>query len=209
MNSVIQKRTSQQLSVERVAVLERMTVLTKELVNELAEKKSLASALKMGDNELAQLIFETQLIRSSAISPREQSKIARLNEGAIKFSERLKELGGTCRASQAAAILGVKRQTINNRLKANKLLAVKVGGEYRLPIFQFDGNRLVDGLDEILILLDSLSSTTKVSFLTSMYFFEDEQDINVIDALKKYGRMSEQMQEIIHQAKLFGKHISN
>lgn len=42
-----------------------------------------------------------------------------------------------------------------------------------------------------------------------MYFFEDEQDINVIDALKKYGRMSEQMQEIIHQAKLFGKHISN
>ncbi|EPL4464224.1 hypothetical protein MC862_000289 [Proteus mirabilis] len=67
----------------------------------------------------------------------------------------------------------------------------------------------MDGLDEILILLDSLSSTTKVSFLTSMYFFEDEQDINVIDALKKYGRMSEQMQEIIHQAKLFGKHISN
>ncbi len=65
MNSVIQKRTSQQLSVERVAVLERMTVLTKELVNELAEKKSLASALKMSDNELAQLIFETQLIRSS------------------------------------------------------------------------------------------------------------------------------------------------
>ena len=105
--------------------------------------------------------------------------------------------------------MGVKRQTINNRLKANKLLAVKVGGEYRLPIFQFDGNRLVDGLDEILILLDSLSSTTKVSFLTSMYFFEDEQDINVIDALKKYGRMSEQMQEIIHQAKLFGRHISN
>lgn len=35
-----------------------------------------------------------------------------------------------------------------------------------------------------------------------MYFFDDEQDINVIDALKKYGRMSEQMQEIIHQAKL-------
>lgn len=58
MNSVIQKRTSQQLSVERVAVLERMTVLTKELVNELAEKKSLASALKMSDNELAQLILK-------------------------------------------------------------------------------------------------------------------------------------------------------
>ena len=84
----------------------------------------------------------------------------------------------------AAAILGVKRQTINNRLKANKLLAVKVGGEYRLPIFQFDGNRLVDGLDDILILLDSLSSTTKVSFLTSMYFLRMNKILMLLMRLK-------------------------
>ncbi len=80
--------------------------------------------------------------------------------------------------------MGVKRQTINNRLKANKLLAVKVGGEYRLPIFQFDGNRLVDGLDEILILLDSLSSTTKVSFLTSMYFLRMNKILMLLMRLK-------------------------
>lgn len=41
-----------------------------------------------------------------------------------------------------------------------------------------------------------------------MYFFDDDKNLNVIDALKKYGRMSEQMQEIIHQASLFGKHVA-
>ena len=194
MNTTIQKRSPQALSIERMAVLKRMANLT--------------NALEMTDNELARLIFETQLERASEVSPREQRQIARLNEGAIKFSEQLKALGGTCRASQAAKILGVKRQTINNRLKANKLLAVKVGGEYRLPIFQFDGNQLIDGLDEILVLLGDMSSITKISFLTSMYFFDDDKNLNVIDALKKYGRMSEQMQEIIHQASLFGKHVA-
>lgn len=208
MNTTIQKRSPQALSIERMAVLKRMANLTQELVETLAEKKSLTNVLEMTDNELARLIFETQLERASEVSPREQRQIARLNEGAIKFSEQLKALGGTCRASQAAKILGVKRQTINNRLKANKLLAVKVGGEYRLPIFQFDGNQLIDGLDEILVLLGDMSSITKISFLTSMYFFDDDKNLNVIDALKKYGRMSEQMQEIIHQASLFGKHVA-
>lgn len=52
------------------------------------------------------------------MSPREKRKMDHLNESAVKFAERLKRLGGTCRASKAADILGVKRQTINNRLKA-------------------------------------------------------------------------------------------
>ena len=40
MNSTIQKRSTQQLSVERAAVLKRMVNLTKELVEALAEKKN-------------------------------------------------------------------------------------------------------------------------------------------------------------------------
>ncbi|HCH50051.1 MAG TPA: DNA-binding protein [Proteus sp.] len=209
MNHIIHKETHKQLSIERVTMLKRIANLTEEIVNQLVKDKCLTNALKMTDNELTKLMFETQLERTCAISAREKRKITRLNEGAIKFAEQLKALGGTCRASQAAEILGVKRQTINNRLKANKLLAVKVGGEYRLPIFQFDGNRLVDGLEEILILLSDFSSTTKVSFLTSLYFFKDENDLNVIDILKKYGRMSDQMQEICRQAKLFAQQESH
>jgi hypothetical protein len=121
----------------------------------------------------------------------------------------LKRLGGTCRASKAADILGVKRQTINNRLKAKKLLAVQVGGESKFPTFQFDGNRMVDGLEEVLLLLGDFSPVTKTSFLTAMYFFDDEENLNIIDALKKYGTAGEHMKEIRKQAALFGHQASH
>lgn len=208
MNSTIQNDLQKQLSTERAAVLNRMTSLTRELVEKLAEKKCLSSALNMTDNELVKLIFETQLDRSTELSPREQRKITRLNEGAIKFAERLNALGGTCRASRAAEILGVKRQTINNRLKANKLLAVKVGGENKFPIFQFNGNRLIDGLEDVLVKLGDISPITKTSFLTSMYFFDDEVELNVIDVLKKYGPLDSRMNVILKQATLFGSQVS-
>ncbi|MGN5083638.1 helix-turn-helix domain-containing protein [Aeromonas sp. 31P] len=209
MNSVIQEERQTQPSTERVAVLTRITNLTAELVQRLAEKKCLTNALNMTDNELAKLIFETQLSRSAEVSAREQRKITRLNEGAVKFAERLATLGGTCRASGAADILGVKRQTINNRLKANKLLAIKIGGENRFPVFQFDGDHLVDGLEDVLVLLGNISPITKTSFLTAMYFFDNENDLNVIDALKKYGSLDEKMTVIRKQAKLFGHQVSH
>lgn len=118
-----------------------------------------------------------------------------LNESAVKFAERLKRLGGTCRASKSADIIGVKRQTINNRLKAKKLLAVQVEGESIFPTFQFDGNRMVDGLEEVSLLLGYFSPVTKTSFSTAMYFFDDEENLNAIDALKKYGTIGGQMKE--------------
>ncbi|WP_338885651.1 DNA-binding protein [Xenorhabdus sp. TH1] len=207
MNIKIQKELQETLSAEQMTVFNRLVNLSVELIAKIAEKKQLTSARNMTDNELAKLFFETQLDRTSEMSPREQRRISHLNESAIKFSERLKNLGGTCRASKAAEILGVKRQTINNRLKANKLLAVKTGGEHKFPLFQFDENRVVDGLEEVLVLLGNFSSITKTSFLTSMYFFDDEEKLNVIDALKKYGTSGKHMTEIRKQAALFGHQI--
>ncbi|MEG3130859.1 helix-turn-helix domain-containing protein [Pantoea cypripedii] len=204
MNVTIQKELQKPLSAEQAAVFQRIANLSVELIEKLTEKKSLTSALNMTDNELAKLIFETQLDRASEMSPREKRRIAHLNDSSVKFAERLNALGGACRASKAAEILGVKRQTINNRLKANKLLAVKSGGEYKFPLFQFDGNQVVVGVEEVLALLGDISAITKTSFLTAMYFFEKEDGLNVIDALKKYGNSGEHMNEIRRQAKLFG-----
>lgn len=209
MYSTIQKEGRQRLTTEQMAVFDRLSNLSVELVAKLAEKKQLTNARNMTDNELARLFFETQLDRASEMSPREQRKIHHLNESAIKFAERLKRLGGTCRASEAADILGVKRQTINNRLKSNKLLAVKVGGESKFPLFQFEGNCTVNGLEEVLSLLGGFSSITKISFLTAMYFFDEEEKLNVIDALKKYGTTGRHMAEIRKQAALFGHQISH
>ncbi|EIB96321.1 hypothetical protein [Pantoea sp. Sc1] len=209
MTSTIQKECRKTLPAEQMAVFDRLANLSVELVGKLAEKKQLTTARNMTDNELAKLFFETQLDRSSEMSPREKRKMDHLNESAVKFAERLKSLGGTCRASEAAVILRVRRQTINNRLKAKKLLAVQVGGESKFPIFQFDGNRMVDGLEDILLLLGDFSPVTKISFLTAMYFFDDEENLNVIDALKKYGTSGEHMKVIRKQASLFGHQTSH
>jgi len=204
MTIMTQSNSQKTLSADRIAIMERMKELSAELVDMLADNKNLTRALRMTDSELVKLMFETQLDRTSEMSAREKRRLTHLNDSAVKFAERLNELGGTCRASKAAEILGVKRQTINNRLKSNKLLAVKVGGEYKFPLFQFDGDRLLEGIEEILSLLGDGSPVTKISFLTSMYFFDSEPELSVTDALKKYGASEEHMNTILRQASLFG-----
>lgn len=209
MNSTIQHETQKNTSKERDTFKARVAGITSEIVETLASRKRLSGALNLTDIELIKLIFETQIERTSEISQRELRKITHLNEGAIKFADHLKRLGGTCRAGRAAEILNVKRQTINNRIKAGKLLAVKTGGESLIPIFQFDGNNVVAGLEQILAQLGEFSDVTKISFLTSMFFFNDEPDLNVIDALKKYGKSPDHMNVILHQASLFGEQTAH
>lgn len=209
MNPTVHNETQKRLSPDQAAVFERIHTLSVELIASLTEKKNLTRALRMTDSELVRLMFETQLDRTSEMSSRDRRRINHLNDSAVRFAERLNELGGTCRAGKAADILGVKRQTINNRLKANKLLAVKVGGEYKFPLFQFDGSRLLDGLEEILCLLGDTSPVTKTSFLTAMYFFDSEPELSVTEALKKYGSSDEHMSEIRRQARLFGNQASH
>lgn len=203
MNNTINKNANHPVSKQQEVLIKRYNLLARESVEILANKKRLAHVSGLTDVELARLMFEALLENITEISPRELRKIQRLNEGSIQFAERLKQLGGTGRASQIADILDVSRQTVNNRQKAGKLLAIKMGEEYRFPLFQFDGGKIIDGLEEVLTLLGNFSDVTKISFLTGMHFFDNE-NINVIDALKKYGRDSEYMDVIRKQAALFG-----
>lgn len=203
MNSTLENAVPSSTTKKQQAVLNRIHHLAAELVVRWSKDKTLGEVLNFTDTQLARIIFESQLERNAEISPREFRKVRALNEGTEKFSNRLKELGGTCRASVAADILGVKRQTINNRQKANKLLSVKIGEETRFPIFQFDGQEVTDGVEEILTKLGNISDVSRISFFTALNFF-GEENINVIDALKKYGRYSAYMDTIRKQAALFG-----
>ncbi len=204
MNNTIENEKIKTVSKDQLAFSKRIENLAAVIAQTLAKNKRLRSAVEMSDNDLAKLFFEAQLELGSELSFHEKMKIEILNEGAVKFAENLKRLGGTCKPSEAAAILGCERQTINNRLKANKLLSVKNGTQSVLPMFQFDGDQVVDGLEELLSILADLDEVTKISFLTSMYFFDDEPDLNVIEVLKKYGRTDNRMAAIRRQAKMFG-----
>ena len=55
MYSTVQKECRQHLSADQMAVFDRLSNLSVELVAKLAEKKQLARARNMTDNELAKL----------------------------------------------------------------------------------------------------------------------------------------------------------
>lgn len=195
------------LSSERKALQERMFHLVEAITDNMAKDKSLTSALKLNDGDLAKLIFEKQLERDAHVPERELRVIQRINEGTRKFVNRLSELGGTLKAGEVAKLINKSRQAVHHQQKTGKLLAVRPGNDYLFPVFQFQGEKVVNGFEEVMSLLDNeMSPVTKVSFFTAMHYFEDTE-LNVIDAMK-LPDAERYIDEIKRQAALFGRHIA-
>ena len=64
-------------------------------------------------------------------------------------------------------------------------------------------------MEGVLAKLGEFSDVTKISFLTTLFFFNDEQELNVVDALKKYGKSEKHMDVIIRQSSLFGSQATH
>jgi hypothetical protein len=59
-------------------------------------------------------------------------------------------LGASLTVSQAARRLGVDPSRLRQRLAARTLFGIKLSDGWRLPLFQFDGDRLIPGLASVL-----------------------------------------------------------
>lgn len=59
---------------------------------------------------------------------------------------------------------GSSRQAVGQRRAAGKLLAVEGPGGYRYPAWQFEGDRMLPGIEEIFALLHDEDDWSKVSF---------------------------------------------
>lgn len=198
---------SKELPKDQRKLLDRTVNIVSATIKDMANDRELSHAQAMSDDELMQFIYQKMLETRTRASDRELRRIHHLNEGARKFAERLKELKGTLKAGDVAERLQTSRQTVNNKRKANKLLAVRPGHDYLFPVFQFSGNKVVDGVEDILTLLgDELGAVSKVSFFTAMYFF-GEDGPNVIDALKS-DHADKYIAEIKRQAALFGRQVA-
>ncbi|EAO6064820.1 TPA: helix-turn-helix domain-containing protein [Salmonella enterica] len=207
MNTLDRSTPHKEIPKEQKLLLERTVSIASTAIMQMAKDRVLSRASGMNDTELMQFIFEKILENNTLLSERELRRIHRLNEGTRAFTEQLKEQGGTIKAGDVAKRLKTSRQTVNNKLKANKLLAVRPGNDYLFPEFQFSGTKVVDGFEEILSCLgDDLGSVSKVSFFTNMYFF-GEDGPNVITAMKS-DNAKDYWEEIKHQASIFGRHIS-
>ncbi|NOR24477.1 MAG: hypothetical protein GQ542_08810 [Desulforhopalus sp.] len=56
------------------------------------------------------------------------------------FERRKRLLEGTLSVAKVAKLLGVSRQTVHHRVKAQTLLGLKDKNTYRFPMWQFDGD---------------------------------------------------------------------
>lgn len=137
---------------------------------------------------------------------REQRKIDRLERGTESFKKHIQDLGGTMSVADAAKLLNLTEERVLEMAAYSELLLISINGKKGLPVFQFDGAKLVSGLvsglDRVLSQIGFLSPVTRVSFLTSMFFFEDEPELTAVEALRKYGPESEQAKVVYHQAAL-------
>ncbi|MDX2144019.1 MAG: hypothetical protein SFV19_11735 [Rhodospirillaceae bacterium] len=70
--------------------------------------------------------------------------------GAYRKRELLKSAGGAYSSQQVADIIGIERQSVDKRRKANTLIAVPLGEDYGYPACQFDSSGMVKGLAEAL-----------------------------------------------------------
>jgi len=88
-----------------------------------------------------------------------------------KYYQRRRELlCGAISASEVAELLGFQsRQTPHDRLKHNRLLAIKDNGIFKFPLSQFDpegADGIVNGLPDVLEALADLSPFTKLNWLS-------------------------------------------
>lgn len=77
--------------------------------------------------------------------------------------------GGLLPVSKVAAILGISRQAVDKRRKADQLLAVSVGKRgYLYPACQFEDEKIIEGVAEILPKMNTLSSWSALRFLVNV-----------------------------------------
>lgn len=86
------------------------------------------------------------------------------------YQRRHSLLKGAISASEVAELLGFQsRQTPHDRVKNNRLLAIKDNGVYKFPLSQFDpegADGLINGLPEVLVALEDVSPFTRLNWLS-------------------------------------------
>lgn len=163
----------------------------------------------MNDIDLVLRLYVKLLENNSSISNREKRKLERRAKAEKSFFEDLEKLGGVMKPQDVANLLNVKRQTVNNRFKANRLIAIKKGGEYLYPHFQFFKDGMLPYFEDINQLLpEELDAVGRISFFISNLNDKQGENKSPLDLLKKDDLREEDISRIKRSAKLQLSHIS-
>ncbi len=108
--------------------------------------------------------------------------------------------GGTLSREETAKTLGLKRQAIERRRGAGRLLALSFGKRgYRYPACQFVDGRTVPGLERVLDALKDQDAWTQLAF-----FVNRRSDLNDEGPLTLLGRG--EIDRVLPVARALGEH---
>lgn len=185
------------------AVSVRLLKLISEVVDHWKVDDCLDDTAALTDAELLSKFAVTGAVTGS-LDTRQNRILARRAEARIQFLSDLKDVGGLFKANQVAKILGVSRQTVNNHIGQEKVIAIKEGNDYLLPGFQFSEFGKLEGLDEILALLKGTSPEAKCTFfLSGITLSNGLSELPYI--ILKRGASKDELFQVKREASLFLK----
>jgi hypothetical protein len=107
--------------------------------------------------------------------------------------------GGTINTKGVVKLLGVSRQTLQNRRRLGRLIGMRLpNGEYAYPVWQFNGRRSLEGLEQVLAELKDCDPWMQAAFMlndNSRLGWESPLDVLIrgeieraIAAAREYGK---------------------
>jgi hypothetical protein len=94
--------------------------------------------------------------------------IAAKFRGLKRKKQMIETAGGALTSEEVAKVLGISRQGVDKRRGLNQLLALTQGRRgYSYPSFQFDEDRTISGLEDVLSELKQLDPWMQMVFFTS------------------------------------------
>ncbi|ECC1694960.1 TPA: helix-turn-helix domain-containing protein [Salmonella enterica subsp. salamae serovar [1],40:z35:e,n,x,z15] len=175
------------------------------------DDKSLASEiLVLEDLDLLVYVVSAYLQKKTRMSEREMDLFKARIQSTVRFYQKLDKLGGTIKAKEVSELLGVTRQTVNNQVNKGKLIALRRGGDYLFPSFQFKGAGMLPHLEEILQCLpQETDAVTRVSFLTRPIPMDDKGTVRTpLDILQK-DPSDQELMLLRREANLFARHMAS
>lgn len=142
------------------AVVQQVAKLTGPGVKRLAGRPATSPGLLLAGLADAALAGEA---KQRSLTPDEKLARAHL-KGVVVLRQLLADHGGSYTPGEVAELLGVTRQAVNKRTRANQLLAVAQGDHVVYPVWQFQGTGLVPHFVAVLQALETGSAIAKVRF---------------------------------------------
>ena len=114
----------------------------------------------------------------------------------------IEENGGAYTSDQVAKIIGISRQAVVQRRTAGKLIALSTGRHgFLFPVWQFDESGTLEGLQEVLAILESDDEWARLIFFVGKNpHLGDRSPVEMLRA----GRIK----EVLEAARLYGEHGS-